>query len=287
MVNMNINPEAVVITEWDASTKALMPVENDFSTHQFSAGEPHLNFAVESLAGRHFVVEVSGGDLGHLAAALVYKDGLTRKGAETVTLFIPYLPGARQDRAEPFTAKVVAGLINSGGFDNVIAVDPHSPVLPGMVDNFFALDMLAIIPPAVVEGDVTIIAPDAGAHDRALYIADAYGLPAVHAEKHRDPAKKFAIASYECPKIETSRAVVIDDICDGGGTFMALASAIDVPTEGLSLWTTHGIYSKGVAALHEHYSLLATTTSLPSSEWADLTVPLDGPLTNALTSLIK
>lgn len=60
------------------------------------------------------------------------------------------------------------------------------------------------------------------------------------------------------------KLLVIDDICDGGGTFVLLANELKKhnPTR-FSLFVTHGIFSKGVEVLYDAgYSSVITTDSL-------------------------
>ena len=259
---------------------------NGVETHTFSAGEPHLNFGPGArVAGRDFVLTARGGSFAELGEALVYADGLRRRDAATVTLFVPYLPGARQDRGEPFTAQVVATAINAGGFDRVVAVDPHSPVMPALIERFEALDATALVPHALFPADgrtACIVAPDAGASERARAVAVAHGLPLVQAHKRRDPAHHFRVADYTCDPITADVAIVIDDICDGGATFLALADATGLPAERLRLWTSHGIYSRGAAPIKARYGVLATTDSLTTADAADIVVPLADPLARHL-----
>jgi ribose-phosphate pyrophosphokinase len=59
--------------------------------------------------------------------------------------------------------------------------------------------------------------------------------------------------------------VVVDDICDGGGTFLGVAAAMRARYGGalqLHLFTSHGIYSKGAHVLLESaYQTIGSTDS--------------------------
>ncbi len=65
-------------------------------------------------------------------------------------------------------------------------------------------------------------------------------------------------------------AVVVDDICDGGATFIALAQVIKVaqPDTTIDLYVTHGIFSKGVDELLKYYGTIYTS-NLMNNEVAD------------------
>lgn len=280
-----MNTNDVAIQQWTGSN---LTATSGVAPHTFSAGEPHLNIAADaSVHGEHFVITARGGHIEPLGAALIYADALRRGGAASVSLFAPYLPAARQDRGAPFSAKVVADLINLGGFDHVIAVDPHSAVMPELIERFVAIPAEQIVPSAMIDaaGDLTVIAPDAGAAGRARAVAARFGLALIQADKHRDPAQNFRITEYVCPKPSTEYAIVIDDICDGGGTFLALADAIDMPAERLRLWTSHGIYSRGIDVIRSRYGLIGSTDSMPSAPRGDIVVELEHVLTTTLATL--
>jgi len=56
--------------------------------------------------------------------------------------------------------------------------------------------------------------------------------------------------------------VVVDDICDGGGTFLGLAKKLKAKNCGkLILIVTHGIFSKGLEKLEEAYDVIYSTDS--------------------------
>ncbi len=57
--------------------------------------------------------------------------------------------------------------------------------------------------------------------------------------------------------------LVVDDICDGGGTFLGLADKFWKQTSisTLDLYVTHGIFSKGVRELLRMYHNVYSTDS--------------------------
>jgi ribose-phosphate pyrophosphokinase len=268
-----------MITIWRADhTTGALSTFDGISLLAFPGGEPHANVVdAAAMAGGSFLIDARVDSFNTFGLALVANDALRRCGAAEVRLFCPYLPGARQDRDAPLTAKLYADIINAGRFDEVIAVDAHSPVMPALLDRCRVVGSSTIVPAAMVAGnEVVVICPDAGAAKRAEAVADTFRLPVVFARKHRDPGTG-RLSGFSCEALApTATGVVIDDICDGGGTFLGLAEAIGLPREQLRLWTTHGIYSKGVTALHERFSMIGCTDSFPTAHLADvdLVVPL-------------
>ena len=87
-------------------------------------------------------------------------------------------------------------------------------------------------------------------------------LPSIVCSKERDQADS-TITRYSCAKIEPSgRYLVMDDICDGGATFLKLREAIDSRV-GLDLYVTHGLFTKGVDELYKGYKNIFCTNSCP------------------------
>jgi ribose-phosphate pyrophosphokinase len=94
-------------------------------------------------------------------------------------------------------------------------------------------------------------------------VADKLNVPLIVARKERN-FETGALRSYDLPKLDpTKRHLVVDDICDGGGTFALLAQAAGVPKSQLALWVTHGIFSGAATNLSNYYEHILTTDSHP------------------------
>jgi ribose-phosphate pyrophosphokinase len=83
--------------------------------------------------------------------------------------------------------------------------------------------------------------------------------------KHRDPETgKFL--GFEVPLIKTPKALIVDDICDGGGTFRGIAAKVREQQPGevqMFLYVTHGIFSQGLAGLLCEFGAIYCTDSFP------------------------
>ncbi|MEV5068962.1 ribose-phosphate pyrophosphokinase [Microbacterium sp. LMI12-1-1.1] len=245
-----------------------------FESMYFPAGEAHIKIANEN-DGKGPLTEVArvyGADGNDLFTLAMWADAARRRDALTV-LQMPYLPGARADHFDfvPFGAEVYARFINGMGVDQVVVFDPHSGVMPGMLNNVIVLESTRLVRKHVVghadrggpQRYDGIIAPDKGAVTRAAMVAGACHLPLYRAEKRRDP-DTGKLSGFTCePLPETGRFLVVDDICDGGGTFMGLAQATGLPKERLGLYVSHGVFSGRAYALHEHFGEIWTTDSMP------------------------
>lgn len=247
-----------------ATAPAGFTVFSDATEMAFPAGERHIKTPGESNQTPSHVL-ISGADANDFVSAAMWIDH-AHQGGHAVTAQIPYLPGARQDRGTPFGARVYANLINSMQADRVVCFDPHSAIMPSLINNLTVIHSDAVIAaslPNHQRGYVGVIAPDAGAVDRARRAAVALEVPLYQATKVRDFATG-KLSSFECEELpETGRLLVVDDICDGGGTFMGLAQATGLPKERLDLWVSHGVFSGRAAQLTGAYGEIFTTDSHP------------------------
>lgn len=181
-----------------------------------------------------------------------------------IRLFIPYLPYARQDRRmtkhDAFSLKVFAKMLNSLKIDSVMCFDPHSDVSPALIDNLIPIAQDRIVNLSKVNAALTksyplLVAPDMGAvkkiHKVASALANVY--EPVIMDKERNPATG-EIGNHKiisgADKVAGRNCLIIDDICDGGRTF--ISAAAELKHQGalsVSLYVTHGLFSQGVDAL--------------------------------------
>jgi phosphoribosylpyrophosphate synthetase len=198
-------------------------------------------------------------------------------------LFLPYMPYARADRrfvpGDSFGLKVWTKLVSSLGFSSIWTFDAHSPVaqrlfaqhaqvagggLANMLPTDAPIDQLAPIIRKLGRKGLVLVLPDEGALKR--YDLDKYGLPTVVGTKHRDArtGKLDGFGVLKCHRdfVDVAmRALIVDDICDGGGTFIGLAEALLKinPDLKLYLYVSHGIFSKGQAGLLGYFDDIFTS----------------------------
>ena len=283
----------------DGGTK-IVPAHNLF---RFPGGESHVNFEPTSTVQIAYLTGADGNDLMGLA---MWADAIRRTGGMRSVLVLPYLPGARADRGTPLGAKVYADFINSLGIDQIFTVDPHSDVAPSHYDRLtiVPLDKLPVWDMPATRRYDGVIVPDLGARKRAEAVAAKLNVPVYQGMKHRD-FKTGALSGFSCEELpkavstveefRRSRFLIVDDICDGGGTFLGLADELQkqkINKENLGLWVTHGIFSQDVVKLSEKFSYIGTTDSHPGSAKAQgsyaATVFHVFPLLNYLvTSTVK
>ncbi len=177
-----------------------------------------------------------------------------------VRLLIPYFPSSRQDRVtgvgHSFDAQIVARVLSSGEFDEIVTWDAHSDVIgalfaPGQFVNIQQHELLAHLVDDI--HNPVLISPDAGAEKKTRKIAEYLGAPMIQASKIRDVITgnlSGAEITYDS-RCDEKNMVIVDDICDGGRTFINLAEAIkkQYNVKSLHLVVTHGIFSKGKQVL--------------------------------------
>lgn len=188
-----------------------------------------------------------------------------------VVLMLSYLPYARQDRVcnkgECNSLKVFATLINSLGFAAVTLVDPHSTVAEPLFDNArsmskeFIFDNFTELSNSLSSYDI-LIAPDYGASKEVQELAKKYELGFVQGYKERDP-KTGQLTGFGIHGDVTGKNVlVVDDICDGGGTFVGLRDVLwSEGANQISLYVTHGCFTKGVSLITDQFDEVFTTNS--------------------------
>ncbi len=180
-----------------------------------------------------------------------------------ISLAIPYMPHARYDRYmtgdDAHMLKIFAKQLNSLGLSAVFICDPHSTVTEALVDNVVVCSQHNLVERFVrrkridVESYDYIVAPDIGAVKKAQKIADQYKLPLVVLNKVRDLETGNITGLEILGKLvfaETDTFLIVDDLCDGGRTFVEVAKTLKAFGGGdVDLYVTHGIFSQGVENL--------------------------------------
>jgi len=210
--------------------------------------------------------------LSHFSTAMMVADAIAAQVGPLETLMIPYLPGARQDRQNRggdmlFGADYFAREINARGFEHVLAVDPHSHVMPEMINGFVEYPLERVYG-KLWNGYTGVIAPDHGSHDRAMTAALALRKPLIYGDKVRDP-ETGRLSGFKVEELEAGgHYIVVDDICDGGGTFVGLGEKIAQQDCWADLFVTHGIFTRGTSELNKFYKNIYSTDTRRFNELA-------------------
>lgn len=197
-----------------------------------------------------------------------------------IDLTIPYFPFARQDRAVNFgeanALRTFCQALNNLDIDTITTWDAHSLAVeqhfdPSKFVNIPQEDLFPRFAPPVMQLDIdVVVAPDAGASKKAAAIAKLLNAELVQCSKVRDKLSgEVLYLKFDDSNAVSvaSKVLVVDDICDGGATFIAVGKAFkDAKIKSnarIYLYTTHGIYSKGKSELSKYYSDIACAFQLP------------------------
>jgi len=188
----------------------------------------------------------------NLMQLLICMDALRRASARRITAVIPYFGYARQDRKTdgrtPISAKLVANLICKAGADRILTVDLHAGQIQGFfdvpTDNLFAVPVIVRDIKERYNGDsMVVVSPDVGGVVRARALAKRIGADLAIVDKRRPEAGKSEVMNI-IGDVDGHRCIMIDDMCDSGGTLCNAAAALkEKGASAVSAYVTHGVLS--------------------------------------------
>jgi ribose-phosphate pyrophosphokinase len=231
--------------------------DQEITCFTFPGGEEHVNYNTYKTIIAAEVKAVIQGSSDFMRLCLL-SGILDSFGCEKI-LKIHYFPYARQDRVcargDSFSLKVVCDIINSLGFHGVEILDPHSDVLPALLENCRVKTQLDVIASSkelrLLALNTTAVSPDAGANKKTHEIMAYSPRQFIRADKIRNlETGEIKETVVYCESLSGKRVTIWDDICDGGRTFIELAKILKSKgAEEVNLYVTHGIFSKGVQVL--------------------------------------
>lgn len=200
---------------------------------KFSDGEIGVQF-MESIRGKFvFLVQSTFAPSDNLIELLLMIDAAKRASAYKVIAVIPYYGFARQDRKDKprvaIGSKLIANMLVAAGADRVITMDLHAPQIQGYFDiPVDHLDSSAVFIPYIENlklQNLTFAAPDVGSANRIREIATYFEVEMVICDKHRKRANEIA-SMVVIGDVTDRDIVIIDDICDTGGTLCKSAALL-------------------------------------------------------------
>jgi ribose-phosphate pyrophosphokinase len=246
----------------------------NFQSFTFSGGEPHIKIDPNFDISQKVTITQRLNSFNDLGLLCITVDALRRMDVKVIDLFIPYFPAARQDRVmikgESLSVKVYADIINGLQLNKVFVFDAHSEVTPALVNNCEVIPNHTFIQEVlkVIGENVKLISPDGGALKKIYKVSEFLGgVEVVECSKSRD-VKTGRLSGFKVYEEDLNRmdCLIVDDICDGGGTFVGLAEELKNKNAGkLYLAVSHGIFNKGFEVLN-CFDKIFTTNSVKDFE---------------------
>ncbi|WP_299009340.1 ribose-phosphate diphosphokinase [uncultured Tenacibaculum sp.] len=247
----------------------------DYNFFTFSGGEPHIKIISELESVSEVTITHRIQSFNDIGMLLLATNALKNMGIKKLRVVLPYFPAARQDRlmvsGEPLSVKVYADIINTQNFESVTVFDPHSEVTPALLNNCKVIDNHIFIEQIAQQlpDDLLLISPDGGALKKIHKVAaHLKNYEVVECSKSRN-VKTGQLTGFKvyADDLQGKDCLIVDDICDGGGTFLGLAKELKAKNAGnLYLAISHGIFSKGFDELEKHFTKIFTTDSFKTIE---------------------
>ncbi|UZV39722.1 putative ribose-phosphate pyrophosphokinase [Trabzonvirus APT65] len=247
-----------------------------FKEWEFPAGEVGVRLGDEARGYKgcewfiawHFESTKETSLLGNLVDAIRHVDS-----DAILNLSVPYLPFSRQDRAvhygDSFALKEFGRVLNGMAFSRVTTWDVHSDVAQKVVERLNDIPQQAWGSLLIDNHEFThVIAPDAGAAKKIYKSTNGKHVEVIVCSKARDETGAVIGLDVEVGEVKRgNKYLVLDDICDGGATFNFLAKELEIPSDQMHLYTTHGIYSRGLDDLLSNYSSVFTANLMSKDEF--------------------
>ena len=248
---------------------------------RFSDGEISVHLQ-ENVRGKDvFIIQPTCAPTNdNLLELIVMADCFRRASAARVTAVIPYFGYARQDRRVrsarvPITAKVVADMLSSAGFNRILTIDLHADQIQGFfsipVDNIYASPVMLADMERQCHPQLMVVSPDVGGVVRARAMAKLLHDADLAIIDKRRPEANAAEVMHIIGDVKGRTCILVDDIVDTAGTLCAAADALK--REGAKkvlAYCTHPVLSGkalatlGASALDE----LVVTDTIPLADGA-------------------
>lgn len=264
-----------------SSYLGVKPLELDVNIRKFNDGS--LMVTIDNLGEikhhAYLVVEIFNKSMDDLMIAAQIRDIVSRhlKNVQSrlILLGTNYTRYDRvmfEDKRDGFGAGVYASFISSMGYNTVSFLDCHSDKMidlskfnPVFIDitQQSCLDQMELL-----NDSMALLAPDMGSLKKLVN-------PSVIFEKNRNP-ETGELSGFDLTRCaltsDHKEVIIVDDICEGGGTFVGIAESIRsneyIPVNmPLSLYVTHGIFSgkaleKLAVSFNKVYTYITTEANI-------------------------
>lgn len=232
---------------------------------RFANGERYVRYEESVRQKNLFIIQSFSENNGYslndaFIELLLLIDAAKRASAGEITVVLPILPYARQDRKarnrEPISVSIILRTLETIGADRIITIDLHSAQTQAIFNHpFDHLIAEPIISKALQnltshnKSEYLLISPDAGRAKETESYAEELELDYLHLPKTRDRHDSRKIKRpTKIAGVEGKKCIIIDDMIDTGGTLISASETLkNSGAKDVILATTHGILSNNAA----------------------------------------
>ena len=255
----------------------------DLSIQKFSDGELWVKYG-ENLRGNDvYIIQSTNSPGDNTIELALLIDAAKRASAASISVVIPYLGYARQDRKDeprvPISAKVMIDIIAAAGADRIITMDLHSTQIQGFssipIDNLYgSLVLMPELKKHFNNFDDThkrsVLSPDVGSNKLGQAYAKQLGFGFAVIDKRRSAHNESEVA-YLVGDISSRHVLIIDDMIDTAGT---ISNAAKVAKEkgalSVTIAATHGVLSGNAMDRISRYAIdhifISDTVAIPNEK---------------------
>ncbi len=236
---------------------------------KFANGECQV-IIKESLRGKKIYILQTGCNFqdysinDHLMQLYIIIDACKRADVAHITVIIPNLPYARQDKKDisgsPISASLVARMLGTMKINRIITIDLHAGQIQGFFngacDNLYAINILCQyikenifnkLTKENIPNNFILVSPDNGGAKRIDSYSKKLELNNIIMHKQRDHSGKNIVTKTVLvgeSDIKNKTAIIIDDMCDTMGTMVAAVNTLkEHEIKEVIVVATHGIFS--------------------------------------------
>ncbi len=258
----------------------------DTGSTQFKNGEAFVKIA-DTVRGKDIFIVTSFATTedksynDYIMEFMLLCDAVKRAGAKRIIAILPFYPYARQDRKTggrtPISASMMALILERVcGVHQVITLDLHADQIQGAfqnigVDNLTATKLFAEHMNTLGLKDVVVVSPDAGGTRRAEMFKEYLEVKGDKVDFAIMIKKRLRAGEVESSTlvgdVKGKTAIIIDDMCDTGGTMVAAGEELlKHGAKAVYAVFTHPVFSeKAVEKLSgSKFTKVFVTDTLPS-----------------------
>lgn len=222
------------------------------SADRFADGE--VNAGIPNVRGKHVVIfQSTPPPAENWIEAILMADAAKGGSAQEITVFMPYMGYARQDRKDrahrPISARAMIKTLEAQQIHRLMTIDVHAAQVQGFTQLPFDNMHLA---PALLEfhrdlhwkTGVVLVSPDAGGVGRVRANAKSLGCEIAFIDKRRNNPNESEVMNV-VGEVRDKIAIILDDMIDTAGSLTKGAQALlDEGATEVHAVATHGVLSR-------------------------------------------